>query len=108
MADAIIPRATERAASLLADVAAQRWEQARAGFDQRMSDALDARGLAAAWAQVIGTVGDYQGMGEPVAHQAGDSTVVDVPLRFEAGELTGRVSFSRTGQVTGLFLLDQP
>ena len=108
MADAIVPGAAERAASLLADVAGQRWEQARAGFDQRMSEALDARGLAAAWAQVIGTVGDYQGMGEPVAHQAGDSTVVDVPLRFEAGELTGRVSFSRTGQVTGLFLLDQP
>ncbi|MGH3256692.1 MAG: hypothetical protein ACRDOU_15085, partial [Streptosporangiaceae bacterium] len=40
MADAILPGATGRAASLIADVAEQRWEQARAGFDQRMSAAL--------------------------------------------------------------------
>ena len=35
--------------------------------------------------------------------QAGDYTVVDVPLRFEAAELTGRVSYDRAGQVSGLF-----
>jgi len=108
MADAILPGATERAATLIADVAEQRWEQARAGFDQRMSAVLSAQALAAAWAQVIGTAGAYQGMGEPVAHQAGDYTVVDVPLHFEAAELTGRVSFSGTGQVAGLFFLDKP
>ena len=108
MADAILDGAAERAASLLADVAEQRWEQARAGFDQRMSEALGAQALAAAWAQVIGTAGAYQGMGEPVAHQAGDYTVVDIPLHFEAAELTGRVSFSRAEQVAGLFFLDKP
>jgi hypothetical protein len=108
MAEAILPGAAERAASLLADVAEQRWEQARAGFDQRMSEALSAQALAAAWAQVIGTAGRYEGMGAPVAHQAGDYTVVDVPLQFEAAGLTGRVSFSGTGQVAGLFFLDQP
>ncbi len=68
-----------------------------------MTQALDAQGLAAAWAQVVGMAGEYQGMGEPVAHQAGDYTVVDVPLRFEAAELTGRVSYDRAGQVSGLF-----
>ncbi|MGH3256870.1 MAG: DUF3887 domain-containing protein, partial [Streptosporangiaceae bacterium] len=108
MADAILPGATGRAASLIADVAEQRWEQARAGFDQRMSAALSAQALAAAWAQVIGTAGAYQGMGEPVAHQAGDYTVVNVPLHFEAAELNGRVSFSRTGQVAGLFIQAKP
>jgi len=108
MADAILPGATERAASLIADVAEQRWEQARAGFDQRMSDALSAQALAAAWAQVIGSAGAYQGMGEPVAHQAGDYTVVDVPLHFEAAELNGRVSFSDSGQVAGLFIQERP
>ena len=74
-------------------MAEQRWEQARAGFDQRMSAALSAQALAAAWAQVIGMACAYQGMGEPVAHQACDYTVVDVSLHFEAAELTGRVSF---------------
>ncbi len=108
MADAILPGATGRAATLIADVAEGRWEQARAGFDRRMSEALDAQRLAAAWAQVIGTAGAYQGMGEPVAHQAGDYTVVDIPLHFEAAELTGRVSFSGAGQVVGLFFLDKP
>jgi len=106
MSDSILPGAAEHAAVLIADVAEQRWEQAISGFDQRMAKALDARGLAAAWAQVVGTAGEYQGMGEPVAHQAGDYTVVDVPLRFEGAELTGRVSYDRTGQVAGLFFLN--
>jgi len=108
MAEEILPGAAERAAVLLADVAEQRWEQATAGFDQRMAKALDARGLAAAWAQVVGMAGAYQGMGEPVAHQAGDYTVVDVPLRFEAAGMTGRVRYGQAGQVAGLFFLNQP
>ena len=106
MSDSILPGAAERAAILIADVAEQRWEQATSGFDQRMVRALDARGLAAAWAQVVGMAGEYQGMDEPAAHQAGDYTVVDVPLRFEAAELTGRVSYDRAGQVSGLFFLN--
>jgi hypothetical protein len=108
MADTILPGAAERTASLLADVAEQRWEQATSDFNERMAKALDARRLAAAWAQVVGTAGAYEGMGEPVAHQAGDYTVVDVPLRFEAAEMTGRVSYDHAGQVAGLFFLNQP
>ena len=108
MSDTILPGTAERAAVLLADVAEQRWEQVTSGFDQRMAKALDARRLAAAWAQVVGMAGAYEGMGEPVAHQVGDCTVVDVPLRFEAAELTGRVSYDRAGQVAGLFFLNQP
>ena len=107
MSDTILPGAAERAAGLLADVAEQRWAQATADFNQRMAQALDARGLAAAWARVVGTAGEYQGMDEPVAHQAGDYTVVDVPLRFEAAEMTGRVSYDRAGQVAGLYFLNQ-
>jgi Protein of unknown function (DUF3887) len=108
MAEEILPGAAGRAAGLLADVAEQHWEQATSGFSARMAKALDARGLAAAWAHVIGMAGEYQGMGEPVAHQAGDYTVVDVPLRFEAAALTGRVSYDRAGQVAGLYFLNQP
>jgi Protein of unknown function (DUF3887) len=107
MSDTILPGAAERAAVLLADVAEQRWAQATVGFNQRMAQALDTRGLAAAWARVVGLAGEYQGMDEPVAHQAGDYTVVDVPLRFEAAEMTGRVSYDRAGQVAGLFFLNQ-
>jgi Protein of unknown function (DUF3887) len=108
MAEEILPGAAERAAILLADVAEQRWPQVISGFDQRMAGALDTPRLAAAWAQVIGMAGAYEGMGEPVAHQAGDYTVVDVPLRFEAAEMTGRVSYNQAGEVAGLYFLNQP
>ena len=105
MAEETLPGAGGRASALLADIAERRWDQARAGFSPRMADALDVSGLAAAWAQVIGTAGEYQGMGEPVAHQAGDYTVVTIPLQFEAAELTGRVSYDRAGQVAGLYFV---
>ena len=72
-----------------------------------MSERLGPERLAGVWAQVIGTAGDYEGMGEPVAHQAGDYTVVDIPLHFEAADMTGRVSYDRAGQVAGLFFLNR-
>jgi uncharacterized protein with PIN domain len=106
MADMILPGAAERASSLFADLTGQRWAQVCDSFNQQMTERLDAQGLSAVWAQVIGTAGGYEGMGEPVAHQAGDYTVVDIPLHFEAADLTGRVSYDRTGQVAGLFFLN--
>jgi hypothetical protein len=49
-------------------------------------------------------IGRYQGMGEPFAHRAGDHTVVEVPLHFEAGQATGRVIFGDDGKIAGLWL----
>jgi len=62
------------------------------------------REVIAVWAQVIGTVGDYESMGEPYAHQAGDYTVVQVPLQFEAGGCLLTVSYSADDRVAGLFV----
>jgi len=101
----ILPGAAGLAAALFADLAEQRWDQVYGTFAPIVAERLDAAGLAAAWAQVIGLAGAYQGMGEPVVHQAGDYTVVDVPLYFEAAAQTGRVSYDRAGQVAGLFFL---
>jgi Protein of unknown function (DUF3887) len=101
----ILPGATGRAAALFADLAEQRWEQACADFSPAVAEKLDAAKIAAVWAQVVGHAGAYQGMGEPVAHKAGDYTVVDVPLEFEAAAQTGRVSYDQAGQVAGLFIL---
>ena len=103
----ILPGAAGRAAGLFADLAEQHWDQACAGFSPAVAERLDADGIAAVWAQVVGLAGAYQSMGEPVAHQAGDYTVVDVPLYFEAAVQTGRVSYDQAGQVAGLFILDQ-
>jgi hypothetical protein len=60
------------------------------------------RGLAAAWAQVIGMAGRYERRGTPLVYQASDYTVADVPLFFEAGERVGRVSDDRGARVAGL------
>jgi hypothetical protein len=105
MAASMVPGAASRATALFADVAEQRWDQARADFSPVVAAKLDATALAEVWARVIGMAGAYQGMGDPVAYQAGDYTVVDVPLHFEAAWQTGRVSFDRAGRVAGLFFL---
>jgi hypothetical protein len=50
-------------------------------------------------------VGAYQSMGTPRAYQAGDYTIVDIPLTFEAGDMTGRLTYSSDGKVAGLHIL---
>ncbi len=49
-------------------------------------------------------IGRYESMGDPFAHRAGDHTVVEIPLNFEAGAATGRAIFDDDGQVAGLWL----
>jgi hypothetical protein len=105
MASSILPGATDRAMVLFADLAAGRWADAGRDFDETMTQKLDPGRLAAVWASLAGHVGALEQTGRPVAYQAGDYTVVDVPLSFEAGERTGRVSFNREGKVSGLFFL---
>ena len=105
MASRMVPGAAERAAELVALVADAEWEQACAGFNGTLSAALDAPRLAEAWARVAGMVGAYEGMGAPVATQLGDYTVVNVPMEFEAGEMTCRVAFDTDRKVAGLFFL---
>lgn len=58
------------------------------------TDRLSADELARGWAQVVGTIGALESTGEPTVTAGGIGTVVDIPLRFEAGDRTGRLSFS--------------
>jgi hypothetical protein len=94
------PMSTEIPAGL----AEGRWEEARRDFNAKMSEALDASRLAEAWARMASLVGSYEGMGEPFAHRVADHGVVEIPLRFEAGEATARVVFDEEGKVAGLWL----
>lgn len=99
------PGAVEHAVALVDAVVDGRWADACADFDPRVREHLSPDGLAAAWAQTAGLVGGYEGRGEPYALRAGDYTVVNVPLRFEAGDRVARISYDDDGRVAGLFLL---
>jgi hypothetical protein len=103
---ALLPGAAEAAVELFVNLAEGNWDAARRNFDAKVSEALpDADAVAATWAAVVGTFGRYEEhMGTPHAHQLGDYTVVDIPLRFEVGEQVGRVTFSADGKVAGLFV----
>lgn len=101
----LVPGAADHAVVLLADLMAGRYAEVRRDFTDTMLAALDDAKLADTHAQVASMVGAYEGMGEPFARAQGEFTVVDVPLRFEAGEMTGRVTYRADGAVAGLFVL---
>jgi hypothetical protein len=98
------PQASPQAVSLLLDLVEGRYADVRRDFDEQMTELLTVAKLAETMARVSGLLGDYRGMGEPFAHRAGDLTVVRVPLRFEAGEMSGQVTFDRAGKVAGLYV----
>lgn len=102
------PEAVDRGTAIVTSLTEGRWEDARRDLPPRMRDAIDADRLADGWARTVGLIGAYEGMGEPFAHRAGDHTVVEVPLHFEAGAATGRVVFDSDGAVAGLWLRPAP
>jgi hypothetical protein len=105
MSHAVLADAGARATAVLIDWIEARYDRVVACFDARMTERLPPEALAAAWARVIGTVGAYERMGEPLVRQVGDYTVAEIPLSFEAAEMKGRVVYNRSGQVSGLFVI---
>ncbi|MDQ0540903.1 hypothetical protein QF011_003481 [Curtobacterium flaccumfaciens] len=81
------------------------WDDVVARFDPSVRARLGADGLAAAWAQVIATVGAFESCGEPEVTRAADLTVTNTALAFEAGEFVARISFRDDGLIGGLFIL---
>ena len=104
MSKAVLPDAAERATALFANIAGGRYEAARRDLGERMRSALGASRLASAWARMASLYGQFEQMGEPVALAVGDHTQVRIPLCFEAGEASGRVTFDSAGKVVGLFI----
>jgi hypothetical protein len=97
--------AAEHATQLIIDWFAGDYAAMSRDFNEEMATKASAAQMADAFAQITGMVGAYEGMGDPVVRQWGDYTVVDIPLRFEAGELNGRVSYDQDGKVAGVFAL---
>jgi len=100
----VFPGAAERAVAIFADIAAGEWDAARADFGAQMLEAVSASQIADVWSKVASLIGRYEGIGEPFTHPLGEHTIVDIPLRFEAGEATGSVTFDADGTVAGLFI----
>ena len=99
--------AAERAVEIVTAVLDGRMDEARQSFNAEVlaafTDEVRANGLAT----VTGLVGAFEGFGEgePFVRRIGDHTVVDIPLRYEAGDMKARVAFDTDEQVAGLFIL---
>jgi hypothetical protein len=96
------PALADQAVAIFVHYAEGRWEETRRDFDENLRERLDADRLAAGWAHTVGMIGGLERMGKPVARQAGDDTVVTVPLHFEAAEAVGMVRYDRNGKIAGL------
>lgn len=106
MAESIRPEMIERGVTLLVNLIEGNYADVRRDFDETMTNVVGTdAAVAAIWAQLAGLIGQYERMGEPFAHQLGDYTAIDVPLEFEAGSLTARVSYDAQGKVAGLRFL---
>ncbi len=106
MSDAMLPGAAAKATELMISWVEERYDDVLPDLSELTLERLTALGgLPAAWAMLVGTVGAYAGMGEAMARQTGDLTIVDIPMTFESGEMKGRVVFDKQGKVTGLFVL---
>ncbi len=99
--------AAERATKIVTDVLEGRMDQARPSFNAEVLAAFTDEVRGNALATVAGLVGAFEGFGqaEPFVRRIGDHTVVDIPLRYEAGDMKARVAFDADEKVAGLFIL---
>ena len=100
-----VPGAADKAAALFTAVAEHRWNDASADFSDTVQTLLGPAGLADAYADVIALAGELEHQGPPELLELGGVTVVEIPLQYEAADLTGRVSFAPDGSVVGLWFV---
>ena len=98
--------AVELARAVIDDHAHSRWSDVSARFDDTMHAGLTEEGLAEAWAYIVGLAGAYEGHGDTDVVRAGDFTVTNTPLAFEAGDFIARITFRDDRTIAGLFILN--
>lgn len=100
--------AAERAITIVTAVLDGRMDEARQSFNAQVMEAFTDEVRGSALATVAGLVGAFEGFGEgePFVRRIGDHTVVDIPMRYEAGEMKARVAFDADEKVAGLFILN--
>jgi hypothetical protein len=99
--------AAERAIKIVTDVLEGRMDEARKSFNAQVLEAFTDEVRGDGLATVTGLVGAFEGFGdgEPFVRRIGDHTVVDIPLRYEAGDMKARVAFDADERVGGIFIL---
>lgn len=99
--------AAQRAIEVVTAVLEGRMDDARPSFNAQVLEAFTDEIRGSALASVAGLVGAFEGFGagEPFVRRIGDHTVVDVPLRYEAGDMKARVAFDADEKVAGFFIL---
>jgi hypothetical protein len=99
--------AAQRAITIVTDVLEGRIGEARKSFNTQVLDTLTDEVWSSGLATVTGLVGEFEGFGdgEPFVRRIGDHTVVDIPMRYEAGDMKARVAFDTDEKVAGLFIL---
>jgi len=96
-----------RATTIAAAVLEGRMDEARLYFNTQVLEAFTDEVRGDALATVAGLVGAFEGFGDdaPFVRRIGDHTVVDIPLRYEAGDMKARIAFDLDEKVAGLFIL---
>jgi hypothetical protein len=108
MSREVMPGAADRAVRIFACHVEGRWAEICEQLDENMSKRLSPDVMATAWARNAGMIGRLERIGEPFPHRAGDDTVVEIPLYFEAADAVGIVRFDPAGQVAGLAIRPAP
>lgn len=99
--------AAARAREIVKQVLDGRMDEARLTFNAQVLEAFTDEVRASGLATVGGMVGAFEGFGEgePFVRRIGDHTVVDLPLRYEAGDMKARVAFDVDEKVAGLVII---
>ena len=106
MSTSPLPGAAELAKSVIEDHAHGRWADISARFDDTMRAGLTDEGLAEAWAYLAGLAGAYESRGATDVVRAGDFTITNTPLAFEAGDFVARITFRDDRTIAGLYILN--
>ena len=101
-----LPGAVELARAVIDDHAHGRWADVTARFDDTMRARLTVEGLAEAWSYLAGLAGAYEGHGDTDSVRAGDFTITNTPLAFEAGDFVARITFRDDQTIAGLYILN--
>ncbi len=100
--------AAERAITVVTAVLEGRMDEARKSFNAQVLEAFTDEVRGSALATLAGLVGAFEGFGEgePFVRRIGDLTVVDIPLRYEAGDMKARVAFDADERVASMLILN--